>query len=150
LTSEPLYPGTKALALDATGDLALVGGAEGIAGVYSISQQQLLTPLKSQDGALNDVAWAGKHALTASSSGIVRVWNEQGNDSTAIAAHAGEVVALAMHPSKSMVASAGADKSWVLHDIDAAKSVVQVYDPSSMSSRTSFDSNCHSDAVLRA
>ncbi|KAF8243234.1 cell cycle control protein [Wilcoxina mikolae CBS 423.85] len=134
LTSKPLYPGTKALALDATGDLALVGGADGIAGVYSVSQQQLLNPLKSQDGALNDVTWAGKNAVTASSSGVVRVWNEQCSDSTAITAHAGEVIALAMHPSKSIVASAGADKSWVLYDIDAVKSVVQVYDPSKLTS----------------
>ncbi|KAA8904814.1 WD40-repeat-containing domain protein [Sphaerosporella brunnea] len=129
-TSEPLYPGTKALALDASGDLALAGGADGIAGVYSVSQQQLLRPLKASDGAINDVAWAGKSAVTASSSGVVRVWNEQGNDSISVTAHAGDVVAVAVHPAKSIVASAGADKSWVLCDIEARKSVVQVYDPS--------------------
>lgn len=132
-TSEPLYPGTKAIALDPSGDLALVGGADGIAGVYSLSQQQLLHPLKAQDGAINDVAWAGKSAVTASASGVVRVWNEKGSDSIEVAAHAGDVVALAVHPSKSIVASAGADKSWVLTDIGAGKSVVQVYDQSSTS-----------------
>jgi pre-mRNA-processing factor 19 len=131
-TSEPLYPGTKSLALDTSGDLALTGGADGIAGIYSVSQQQLLRPLKATDGAINDVAWAATSAVTASSSGVVRVWNEQGNDSIAMIAHAGDVVALAVHPSKSILASVGADKSWVLYDLEAGKSVVQVYDPSSM------------------
>lgn len=131
--SEPLYPGSKALALEASGDLALVGGADGIAGVYSLSQQQPLHPLKAQDGAINDVAWAGKSAVTASASGTVRVWNEGGSDSIAVSAHAGDVVALAVHPSKSIVASAGADKSWVLTDIGAGKPVVKVYGQSSES-----------------
>ncbi|KAA8899762.1 WD40-repeat-containing domain protein [Sphaerosporella brunnea] len=150
-TSAPLFRGTKALALDASGRVALIGGANGIAGIYTVSyrkylrtsktsdgspriygvsQQQLLQPLNASDGAINDVAWAGKSAVTASSSGVVRVWNEQGTDSISMTAHAGDVVAIAVHPAKSIVASAGADKSWVLCDIEARKSVVQVYDPS--------------------
>jgi pre-mRNA-processing factor 19 len=89
--------------------------------------------LNSSDGAINDVAWAGSNAVTGSSSGVVRVWNQSGSDSTAMTAHAGAVVALAVHPSKSVVASAGADKSWALYDTEAGKSVVQVYDQSSTS-----------------
>ncbi|KAI5812116.1 WD40-repeat-containing domain protein [Pyronema omphalodes] len=129
-TSDALYPGAKSISLDVSGDLALLGGSDGNAGIYSISQQQVITELNSSDGAINDVAWAGSNAVTGSSSGVVKVWNQSGSDSTAMTAHAGPVVALAVHPSKSVVASAGADKSWALYDIEAGKSVVQVYDQS--------------------
>jgi pre-mRNA-processing factor 19 len=132
LTTEPFYPGTKSLALDSTGELALFGGVDGIAGVYSIPQKQLLDPLKAEDGAINDVAWAGKKSITATSSGVVRIWSEDSSESTAISTHAGDVVALAVHPSESLFASAGADKSWVLYDLETTKSVAQVYDKNSM------------------
>lgn len=129
--SEGLFAGTKALALDASGDLALLGGADGAAGVYSVSQQEVLRSLKAQDGAINDVAWAGRSAVTASSEGVVRVWNESGSASAELKAHAGEVLALAAHPSETLLASVGSDKSWVLYDLEKEKAVVQIYDNNS-------------------
>jgi len=130
ITSEQLYPGTKSLALDASGDLVLVGGSDGIAGTYSIASQQLSKVLKATDGAINDVAWAGNRAATASSSGVVRLWNEEGTDSNAFSTHAGAANSLAAHPSGSILASVGADKSWVLYDLDAVKPITQVYNQS--------------------
>ncbi|TGZ82975.1 putative cell cycle control protein [Ascodesmis nigricans] len=131
-TSEPLYPGAKSLALDATGDLALLGGADGITGVYSLSQQQVLNPLKGDDGAITDVAWAGKRAITASAGGVVRIWDS--GESQAMKTHAGSVTAIAVHPSGSLLGSVGIDKSYVLSDLVSAKSVTQVYDDHSFTS----------------
>jgi pre-mRNA-processing factor 19 len=132
ITSEQLYPDTKSLALDASGDLVLVGGSDGIAGTYSIARQQLSKVLKATDGAINDVAWAGSRPATASSSGVVRLWSEEGTDSNAFTAHAGAATSLAVHPSGSILASVGADKSWVLYDLDAIKPITQVYNQSSI------------------
>lgn len=86
-----------------------------------------MTPLKGDDGAVVDALWAGKCPITGTASGVVRVWDEQGNSSTAISTHAGEVTALAIHPCGDILGSVGADKSWVLYDLEAGKSVVQVY-----------------------
>ena len=141
-TSEPLCLGAKTLSVDETGDLALVGGADGIAGIYSISEQRLVKTLKSDDGAVNGVDWVGRQAATASSSGVVRLWSGQDNASTAMkGGHAGEAVALSVHPCQSLLASAGADKSWVLYDLEVAKSVVQIYNPNSMFYILSDDMN---------
>lgn len=126
--SEPIYPGTKSLALSASGELALVGGVDGVAGIYSLSAQQQLTTLKADDGAINDVLFAGTRAITGSGNGVVRIWNEQGTDSASISAHAGAVSALDLHPSGDILASVGVDKSWILYDLETAKSVAQVYD----------------------
>lgn len=118
--------------MDETGDLALVGGADGIAGIYSVSEQRLVKTLKSDDGTVNGVDWVGRQAATASSSGVVRLWSAQDNASTAMRGHAGEAVALSVHPCQSLLASVGVDKSWVLYDLEVAKSVVQIYNPNSM------------------
>lgn len=132
-TSEPLCPGTRALAVDETGDLALVGGVDGLASICSVSEQRPAMTLRSEDGALNGVDWAGRRAITASSSGAVRLWSEAGDASTAMKDHAGAAIALSVHPCQSLLASAGADKSWVLYDLEVARSVIQIYNPHSMS-----------------
>jgi hypothetical protein len=49
---QSLYPGGDFLSLDATGDLALVGGADGVAGVYSIAQNRVVQALKGGGGSI--------------------------------------------------------------------------------------------------
>ncbi|KAL7266932.1 hypothetical protein RUND412_010502 [Rhizina undulata] len=126
-TSDPLYPGATSLSLDPTGELVLLGGKDGVAGIYSLSQQVLVVALKADDGAVTDVAWAGKRAVTAYANGTVKIWNEKGDDSVAVRSHAGEVRAISLHPCGELLASVGVDKSWVLYDLEAGKAVAQVY-----------------------
>ncbi|KAI5807098.1 WD40-repeat-containing domain protein [Geopyxis carbonaria] len=132
LTSEPIHAGSKSISLDVSTDLALLGGSDGAASIYSISQQQVVTQLNAQDGAINDVAWVGKCPVTGSGNGVVRIWNEDGSDSNSITSHAGDILALAAHPSGSILASVGADKSWVLHDVSVGKAITQIYDQSKL------------------
>lgn len=65
--------------------------------------------------------------MVASASGAVRVWDEKGSSCTKIGSHAGEVTAIAMHPSGDLLASVGVDKSWVTYDLSSGKAVCQVY-----------------------
>jgi pre-mRNA-processing factor 19 len=126
-TSEPLFEGANSLDIDVSGEFALVGGSNGLAGVYSIPQQKLLTPLEANDGSIVDVVWAGQRPVTGSASGILRIWNGKGSDSTSVRAHSGGLRALALHPRDDILGSVGEDKSWVIYDLEAAKAVVQVY-----------------------
>lgn len=133
--SEPLFSGCTSIDLDASGSFALLGGSDGNAGIYSIPEQSILTPLNGGDGgAIVDALWVGKKPITASASGVIRIWDEAGSGSAAINTHAGGVTALALHPRDDILGSVGADKSWVLHDLDTAKSVVQVYGESELTS----------------
>ena len=126
-TSDAVVAGAKALKLSESGDHALVGGADGAA-VYLLAGKQVVTTLKADDGAVNDVLFAGTRAITGSANGVVRVWAEEGTDSSATTAHAGAVTAIDLHPSKSLLASVGVDKSWILYDLETTKSVIQLYD----------------------
>lgn len=123
-SSEPLYPGGKSLALDASRDLALVGGSDGVAGVYSISQNQVLHALKG-GAAITDTLWSGSKAIVGTSAGTVKLF-EKASETASFSAHAGDVTALALHPSGDILASVGADKSYVLYDLENSTPITQV------------------------
>lgn len=125
-TSEPLYPGSSSIAVDESGERAIVGGSDGIAGVYSLSDNKVLAVLKVGGGAVTDAVWYGDKPVISTSSGAIKVF-EDGQEVVSFKPHAGAVNALAMHPSGEILASAGADKSFVFYDIVGSKPVTQVY-----------------------
>jgi pre-mRNA-processing factor 19 len=120
-----LYPGGKSLSVNSTGDLALVGGVDGIAGIYSIAKQQVVQTLKV-DGPVSDAVFAGSKAVVASATGSVKFF-ENGAETASFASHAGEVTAVAVHPTGDIVGSVGVDKSYVLYDAATSSVVAQVY-----------------------
>ena len=129
-TSEALYPGGKSLAVDPSGDLVLVGGSDGVAGVYSLSQKKVVYALKA-GGAVQDGIWTGDRAVTAASNGSVKVF-EQGSEIASFSSHAGEVTSLALHPSGDILVSVGIDKSFVLYDLATLAPITQIYTDSGM------------------
>ncbi|CAO2655461.1 Nn.00g105250.m01.CDS01 [Neocucurbitaria sp. VM-36] len=124
-SSEPLYPGSSNVSIDDSGDLVLFGGADGVAGVYSLSQAKVVQALKA-GSAVTATAWWGERAIVATSAGTVKIF-EQGNEIAQVGSHAGAVTSISLHPSGSILASAGADKRFALHDLSTFKTVSQVY-----------------------
>ncbi|KAI7976814.1 hypothetical protein EIK77_010045 [Talaromyces pinophilus] len=124
-SSEPLYPGGKSLSVDSTGDLALIGGVDGVAGVYSISKQQIVQTLKV-GAPVTDAVFAGSTAVVASASGSVKFF-DNGAETASFDSHAGEATAVVVHPAGDIVASVGVDKSYVLYDLATSSVVTQIY-----------------------
>jgi len=124
-STEAIYPGAQAVALDETGDLAIFGGKDGVAGVYSVSQKQTVQALKC-GGSVMDALWWGTRPVVATSTGAVKVF-ENGQEVAQIGSHAGPVTALALHPSGEILASVGVDKSYKLYDMTAMKTVTQIF-----------------------
>ncbi|KAF2126413.1 WD40 repeat-like protein [Dothidotthia symphoricarpi CBS 119687] len=124
-SSEPLYPGSSAISLDESGDLALFGGSDGVAGVYSTSQQQVVQTLKC-GSAVTATTWWGSRAVAATSSGSVKVF-EDGNEIAHMGSHAGAVTDVSVHPSGAILASAGSDKRVAFYDLSTFKTVFQIY-----------------------
>ncbi|RAO69672.1 uncharacterized protein BHQ10_005684 [Talaromyces amestolkiae] len=125
VSSEPLYPGGKSLSVDSTGDLALIGGVDGIAGVYSVSKQQIVQTLKV-GAPVTDAVFAGSTAVVASSSGSVKFF-DNGAETASFDAHAGETTAVVVHPAGDIVASVGVDKSYAIYDLATSSVVTQIY-----------------------
>lgn len=149
-TSEPLYPGGKILSVDRSGDLALIGGSEGIAGIYSIPENRVLRVLRGGGGSITGGAWAGSKAIVSTSAGRVEIF-EEADVLASFSTHAGEVADLAVHPSGDIAASVGVDKSFVLYDMTASAVVTQVYSNSGGSSMPStYDVADSRDQLLRA
>lgn len=149
-TSEPLYPGSRALSIDSTGDLALFGGSDGLVGVYSLSKKSVVQTLKT-DGPVTDATWAGNKAVVGSATGTVKVF-ENGSEVASFASHAGEVTAVAVHATGDIVASVGVDKSYILYDLSTNSVVTQIFTDSgkqTISKNTvGHDTNYHCSALL--
>jgi pre-mRNA-processing factor 19 len=123
--SEPLYPGSTSIATDDSGEKVIVGGLDGVAGVYSLSENKILEVMKV-GGAITDAVWAGDRAIISASSGAVKVF-EEGNSIASFNSHAGAANAIALHPSGEILASVGVDKSFVFYDLINSRPVTQVY-----------------------
>lgn len=130
-TTDALYPGSTAVSVDETGDLALFGGADGVAGIYSLSEQKLVHTLKC-GAPVTATLWWDSRAVVATSSGAVKVF-ENGEEIAELGSHAGAATLLALHPSKAILASAGVDKSFILYDLDNLKIASQIYTESQIS-----------------
>lgn len=113
------------MSINSSGDLALVGGANGDVIVYSLSQKSAVHTLKS-DGPVTGAAWAGNKAIVGSATGSVKVF-ENGQELTSFTSHAGEVTAIAVHATGDIVASVGVDKSYVLYDLATNSVITQIF-----------------------
>jgi pre-mRNA-processing factor 19 len=127
-TSEPLYSGCKSLAVDASGEFAIVGGSDGVAGVYSIADNKLQQVLNA-GSAVTGAVWCESQPVVSTSSGAVKIFGDQENTFTS---HAGAANALALHPSGEILASVGIDKSIVFYCLPGGKAVTQVYTDSEL------------------
>lgn len=125
-TSEATYPGTKFISLNKSGDVALVGGTDGLAGIFSIAENKLVQPIVVGDGAITAGVFYEAQPVLGTSTGAVKVFD--GNKPTAVfTKHAGACRALALHPTGDILASVGVDKSFVIYDLAASKAVAQLY-----------------------
>ncbi|KAK2767062.1 hypothetical protein FQN54_006380 [Arachnomyces sp. PD_36] len=131
-TSNPVSTGGKSLSVDSSGDLALVGGSDGSANVYSLSQKQVVRTLKGKGGSVTDSVWVGDKAAVAASTGAVRIYENEA-EIAEFDSHAGEATALAVHPTGDILASVGVDKSYVLYDLTTASTITQIFTDSALS-----------------
>ena len=122
--SKALYTGARTVSVDASGDLALLGGSDGIAGVFSISQNKLVQELPV-GSSVTDALWAGSKAIVSTSSGVVKAF-ENGVEVSSFSGHAGAITALALHPSGDVLASVGVDKSYVFYDLTSSSQVLRI------------------------
>ncbi|KAG8631066.1 hypothetical protein KVT40_000206 [Elsinoe batatas] len=125
-SSTSVAPPPSFIAVDETGDLALVGGADSSVTVQSISQGQSEYTFKVSGGGVVAGTWWGSRAVIGTSSGDIRIF-EQDKAVGKLSKHAGPVTALALHPCGDILASIGADKSFVLYDLQTLVPLTQQY-----------------------
>ncbi|RKF59510.1 Pre-mRNA-processing factor 19 [Erysiphe neolycopersici] len=127
-TSEPLYSNTTFLAIHDTTQLAIIGGNEGVVGIYSIAENKIQQSMEIGYPITNGI-WFADHPVISTSSGLVKVL---GIDELSFNLHNGSANHLALHPCGDILASVGADKSFVLYDLAGKKSVCQIFTDSEL------------------
>ncbi|OAG37306.1 hypothetical protein AYO21_08491 [Fonsecaea monophora] len=128
-TSKPLFPGGRVLAVHETGALALAAGSK--AGVYSLSEDTLSYPLDFGEGEATSGLWAHDRAVVATSAGAVKVFEGQ-QEVSSFSVHAGRTNAVALHPSGTILASVGEDRTYILYDLESSRVLTQVSSNSSL------------------
>lgn len=129
-TSKSFSPGARTVSLDPSGDLALCGGSDGNAGVFSVSRNKLVQELAA-GSPITDALWAGNRAILGTSAGAVKIF-ENDVEISSFSGHAGEVTALALHPSGEILASVGVDKSYIFYDLSSSTQALQMSTDSGM------------------
>lgn len=126
----------------------MLGGTDGVAGVYSVRDGNITSTMKSEGAAISNGIWAGDKIVISTTSGAVKIFEGQ-NEISNFQAHSGSVTALTLHPSGDIFASASDDKSYVIYDIESSKVLTQVFTDSGRSSiitlchRTNFQQTSH-------
>jgi len=111
----------------------LLGGIDGVAGIYSLREKRMVVSLKGGGGSITDTVWIGDKAAIATSAGAVKIF-EGGVELASFNSHAGEATALAAHPTGDILASVGVDKSYVLYDLTTTSIITQIYSDSVLTS----------------
>lgn len=124
-TSETPYTGGTVLSVHGSGNLALVAGQGSAAGIFSVSEKRIVQTLEGSQGSVTSGLWAQDKAVIAMSTGVVRVFLS-GKEISTFSVHAGSAEAVALHPSGTILASVGEDKSYVLYDLESTQVLTQV------------------------
>jgi pre-mRNA-processing factor 19 len=150
-SSVPSYHSSKpagitAVDISADGNLALTGGNDKAVQIYDLSEKKVIATLKGHTKKVTHVAFAEAEgsnaaAISAGADGKLKTWSakESGKwavDAT-IAAHKQDITGLALHPSKSYVATASLDSTWAFHDIEKG-TTVQTFEPLSSTEEGSY------------
>ncbi len=125
-TTDAIFKGGKSVSPDSDGELVIVGGAAGSAGVYSVSKGERLHSLDIGKGSVVDAAWWQDRAIVATSTGAIKVF-EDNNEVAELGSHSGGVSGLSLHPCGDILASVGKDKSYLLFDLPNKKLITQVF-----------------------
>ncbi|KPI34289.1 Pre-mRNA-processing factor 19 [Cyphellophora attinorum] len=119
--------GVTALAVQSDGDLALVGGIDGLVSVVSTSSGEVVNSFSAGSGEVTGALWVKDRAILATSNGRVSVRSAaDGAELSSSTPHNGFVSALASHPSGDLFASAGADGTYVIYERDSGNVATQV------------------------
>lgn len=118
-------PVPQASSLGTEAEYAAVGGLKGDVAIFSFAAGQTERSLQVNE-PITDTLWHGSKVIFATSKGSVKIF-ENGSEIASFAEHAGAATALSMHPGGTILASVGADKSFVFYDLNALKRVTRVY-----------------------
>ncbi|KAL8661181.1 MAG: hypothetical protein Q9202_005839 [Teloschistes flavicans] len=124
--SESLCAAARSFALNTQSESVLVGGRDGTVRVYSVREKTIIQEMNAGPGMVTDAIWAGNRAITSTITGNVKLF-ENGLEVASLSGHAGEVTAMALHPSGDILASVGVDKSYIFYDLTSNKMATQVF-----------------------
>jgi pre-mRNA-processing factor 19 len=119
--------------VDKSGNLAIFGGLDGVAVLYSLSDKSTAQTIKCGPGSITGALWWDSKPVVALSTGAIKIY-ENGSQIGEFNVHAGAVTGLSLHPSGDLLASVGTDKSYAIYDLTSMSQINRVFTDAGMSS----------------
>ena len=135
--------GAKALASDKSGDLVLLGGIDGIATLYSVSEKKTVATIACGHGAVTDALLWKRRPVIALSTGEVKVFESDGTELAKANVHAGVCTGISIHPTGDMLVSVGVDKSYAIYELGSLKVLTRVFTASGKPSDRISSFSCY-------
>jgi pre-mRNA-processing factor 19 len=101
-----------------------VGGSDGTVAI--VADEDASTVTLNVGGKAAQACWWGTRAVVGSSTGTITIFERDGTEVGQIKGHSGAVTSLSLHPCGDLLASTGADKSWILYDLTTLSAVTQI------------------------
>jgi len=125
-TPDATLPDSRVLALDTSGNIALLGGMDGVVVLYSLEQKQILHTLKCGEGSITAALFWEQKPILAMSTGAIKIF-ENGDVMGEMLVHAGAATDISLHPTGDILASVGEDKSIVFYDLTTMKQAARIF-----------------------
>ena len=124
--SNPDISNSRSISVDVKENKALLVNSNGTVTAFSLLEHKAVHTYDGDQGTATDAVWCGSRTIIATSTGAVRVF-ESAKELTRFNRHAGEVTAVAVHPSGDILASVGVDKSIVFYDLCTFAIAMQIF-----------------------
>ena len=118
-------PVPQTTTLTVQGGYAAVAGLEGDVAIYSVEADKLERSLRIEEPVTGST-WAGAKVIFTTAKGTVKIF-DSGTEVASFLDHAGFVTGSAVHPSNEILATVGADKSFVFYDLVKLQRATRVY-----------------------
>ncbi|KAK4686241.1 pre-mRNA-processing factor 19, partial [Tremellales sp. Uapishka_1] len=147
--------GIAAIDLASDSNKVLTGGNDKVVQLYDLESSKVVGTCKGHTKAVTHVAFINDSlAVSSSADKTVKIWGQDSDagkwvNKASISSFKGEVTGLAVHPTKTLIASASTDSTWSLYDIEASETVATYSALSNLEGGFSYSSFAvHPDGIL--
>lgn len=121
---EPPLPQINSVHVNGDQTLALLAGPQGGV-VYSLDSHTEERRISQEDDIIERAIWVADRIALGTTSGSVKIIEEDGKEAMSFKAHAGRVEAMVVHPSGELLVSVGSDNSFVVYDLQQGKIAIR-------------------------
>lgn len=123
-TINPFGSKITSIAISDPGNMILVTSKNTLK-IYYVTDEKPAHSLECAGGEITCGLWIGELPAVGKSDGSIHIYTSLDDNNKKISTHESKVIALALHPSNDLLASATVDGEWALHDLQTDQTIAK-------------------------